>query len=74
MISDANHEPKLSEKSVLDTALLLTDVQTGVDELNHWGRANGGRNNQQAEEKIALLLNARRDCNYTVFATRYDSR
>jgi nicotinamidase-related amidase len=34
-------------------ALMLIDVQKGIDESDHWG---GNRNNLSAEENIALLL------------------
>lgn len=37
------------KKFGLDSALLIIDVQTGVDELTHWGGPNGRRNNPQAE-------------------------
>ena len=32
-----------------DTALLLIDVQRGVDVLDHWGGPTGRRNNPDAE-------------------------
>ena len=38
---------------VSKTALVLIDVQVGIDEATHWG---GNRNNNQAEENIQTLL------------------
>lgn len=35
------------------TALMLIDVQRGIDEVGHWG---GNRNNPQAEQHIEALL------------------
>ena len=39
-------------------ALIVIDVQKGIDEADHWG---GNRNNPQAEENIVYLLKAWRD-------------
>jgi hypothetical protein len=39
-----------------DTALLLIDVQRGVDDLQHWGGSTGRRNNPNAEQVMADLL------------------
>ena len=39
-----------------DTALLLIDVQKGVNDLEHWGGPTGRRNNPQAERRIKELL------------------
>ncbi|HEY9044299.1 MAG TPA: cysteine hydrolase family protein [Ohtaekwangia sp.] len=36
-------------------ALIVIDVQNGIDEASHWG---GNRNNPEAEENIGLLLKA----------------
>ena len=41
-----------------DTALLMIDVQEGVDVLKHWGGAEGRRNNPEAETHIGKLLAA----------------
>lgn len=57
-----------------ETALLAIDVQTGVDELSHWGGVNGRRNNPHAEQNIALLLSAWRAHGLPVIYTRHDSR
>lgn len=57
-----------------DSALLLIDVQQGVDVLDHWGGPTGRRNNPQAESVIADLLAAWREAGLTVAFTRHDSR
>ncbi len=56
-----------------DTALLSIDVQYGVDDLEHWGGPRGRRNNPQAEENIARLLDAWRSSSLPVFHTQHDS-
>ena len=35
-----------------DSCLLLIDVQTGVNALQHWGGETGRRNNPDAEDKM----------------------
>lgn len=57
-----------------DTALLLIDVQQGVDVLSHWGGANGRRNNPAAESHMAKLLAAWRKNKLSVAYTQHDSR
>ena len=57
-----------------DTALLLIDVQKGVDVLQHWGGPTGRRNNPSAEPKMLELLEAWRKAGHTVAFTRHDSR
>ena len=57
-----------------DTALLLIDVQRGVDELTHWGGPTGRRNNPGAEEAMLSLLGAWRERGWPVAFTRHDSR
>ncbi|MFT7647861.1 MAG: nicotinamidase-related amidase [Candidatus Poriferisodalaceae bacterium] len=57
-----------------DTALLLIDVQRGVDQLEHWGGPTGRRNNPAAEDNLALLLAAWRDAARPVVFTTHDSR
>ena len=57
-----------------NTALLLIDVQKGVDVLDHWGGPTGRRNNPNAEDEMASLLNAFRQAGSTVAFTRHDSR
>lgn len=62
--------PQLRE----DTALLLIDVQQGVNVLPHWGGASGRRNNPGAEECIRRLLGRWRELSLPVLFTRHDSR
>ncbi len=57
-----------------DTALLLIDVQAGVDVLSHWGGPTGRRNNPGAEQAMASLLGAWREYGLPVFHTQHDSR
>ena len=57
-----------------ETALLLIDVQVGVNDLAHWGGATGRRNNPGAEAAIARLLDAFRGARLPVIFTRHDSR
>lgn len=57
-----------------DTALLLVDVQVGVDVLTHWGGATGRRNNPDAEEHLRRLLAGFRSHDRVVAWTLHDSR
>jgi len=57
-----------------DTALLMIDVQEGVDVLEHWGGAEGRRNNPVAEAHIGELLTAWRSAQLPVCYTAHDSR
>ena len=57
-----------------DTALLMIDVQDGVDVLQHWGGDNGRRNNPDAETHIAEILTAWRSIGLPVCFTAHDSR
>ncbi len=57
-----------------NSALLLIDVQLGVDVLSHWGGPKGRRNNPDAESKMLLLLNAWREAKLQVAFTRHNSR
>ena len=56
------------------TALLLIDVQKGVDDLVYYGGPTGRRNNPGAEDKQRALLRAWRASGRTVAFTRHDSR
>ena len=56
------------------TALLLIDVQTGVNVLDHWGGPTGRRNNPDAEDRMRDLLGAFRAADLPVAFTRHDSR
>jgi nicotinamidase-related amidase len=57
-----------------DTALLLVDVQVGVDDLAHWGGPTGRRNNPGAEDVALGLLEAFRALGRTVAWSLHDSR
>jgi len=57
-----------------ETALLLIDVQVGVDVLSHWGGPTGRRNNPNAETNMLQLLAAWRKADLQVAFTRHDSR
>ena len=57
-----------------ETALLLIDVQVGVDVLSHWGGPTGRRNNPNAEANMLQLLAAWRKAKLQVAFTRHDSR
>ena len=57
-----------------NTALLLIDVQKGVDVLEYWGGPTGRRNNPDAEKNILALLEAWRARGLPVFFTLHDSR
>lgn len=57
-----------------DAALLLIDVQTGVNALEHWGGPTGRRNNPGAEDRQRDLLAAFRGAGLPVLFTRHDSR
>ncbi len=58
----------------IDTALLLIDVQQGVDVLNHWGGPTGRRNNPDAETTMLRVLGAWRLAGLPLAYTRHDSR
>ena len=57
-----------------DTALLVIDAQKGINDLRHWGGANGRRNNPDAEVKIQALLDGFRSSEAMVAFTVHDSR
>ena len=57
-----------------DTALMLIDVQCGVDALEHWGGPAGRRNNPGAEGAMRALLAGWRAHGLPVAFTRHDSR
>lgn len=52
------------------SALVLIDVQVGIDEAAHWG---GNRNNPEAEENILKLLRYWRSRNLPVIIVKHDS-
>lgn len=55
------------------TALLLIDIQKGVDVLEHWGGPSGRRNNPGAELHMKGLLAAWRENSLPIIFTRHDS-
>lgn len=57
--------------SAQNTALLLIDIQKGFEEEEYWG---GNRNNKDAEQKAALILDKWRDLNLPVFHIIHSSR
>ena len=57
-----------------ETALLLIDVQQGINVFDYWGGPNGRRNNPQAEDRMCDLLAAFRDAELKVIFSRHDSR
>jgi nicotinamidase-related amidase len=64
----------LIQKFQSDAALLLIDVQKGVNVLEHWGGPTGRRNNPGAEQQTKRLLERWRQACRPVFFTRHDSR
>ncbi len=57
-----------------NTALLLIDVQEGVDVFSHWGGPHGRRNNPDAEINMHSLLSEWRRKTRQVAFTIHDSR
>ncbi len=57
-----------------DTALLLIDVQEGVDVFSYWGGPRGRRNNPDAEASMRSLLSRWRERERQVAFTIHDSR
>ncbi|MCP4327523.1 MAG: isochorismatase family protein [Alphaproteobacteria bacterium] len=57
-----------------ETALLLVDVQQGVDALAYWGGPNARRNNPDAEAAMRRLLDGWRQQALPVAFTLHDSR
>ena len=56
------------------TALLLVDVQRGVNEVKYYGGPSGKRNNHSAEENMRFLLTEWRRLGRRVAFTRHNSR
>ncbi|MEM7210003.1 MAG: cysteine hydrolase family protein [Pseudomonadota bacterium] len=56
-----------------NTALLLIDIQKGVDDLAYYGGPTGRRNNSEAESRQKNLLDAWRAHGLPVLHTRHDS-
>ena len=58
-----------------ETALLLIDIQKGVNVFEHWGGgATGRRNNPEAEPRMLRLLARWHDAGAPVIYTRHNSR
>lgn len=57
-----------------DAALLLIDVQKGVNVLSHWGGPTGRMNNPACHENLVTLLNGFRGAGRRAAFTRHDSR
>ena len=62
------------QKLEKNAALLLVDVQKGVNVLEYWGGPTGRRNNPGAEERMRRLLERWRQARLPVLFTRHDSR
>ena len=62
------------QKFQRETALLLVDVQKGVNLLKHWGGNTGRRNNPGAEDCMRQLLVRWRQLSLPVVFTRHNSR
>ena len=56
------------------TALLLIDVQKGVNDTDYYGGSQGRRNNLDAEDNIRSLLKEWRKSSRQVAFTKHDSR
>lgn len=52
-------------------ALIVIDVQKGIDEATHWG---GNRNNPEAEGNILSLMKKWESKSFPVFVVQHDSR
>jgi len=57
-----------------ETALLVIDVQRGVDDLQYYGGPTGRRNNPTAEDHMLALLTGWRAHGLPVFFSLHDSR
>ena len=62
------------EKFDKSTALLLVDVQEGVNDVKYYGGPSGKRNNDNAEENMRCLLTEWRRLGKQVAFTRHNSR
>ena len=62
------------EKFDKSTALLLVDVQEGVNYVKYYGGPSGKRNNDNAEENMRCLLTEWRRLGKQVAFTRHNSR
>ena len=62
------------KKFDLSTALLLVDVQKGINDTNYYGGPNGRRNNLKAETNIITVLEKWRRSERKVAFTKHNSR
>ena len=60
----------MNTRITADTALVLIDVQKGIDDVEHWG---GNRNNPEAEKNIGRLLSAWRLAKRPVIIVQHNS-
>ena len=51
-------------------ALIIIDVQKGLDEQDYWGE----RNNPDAEQNMARLLDAWRQCGWAIYHIQHQSK
>jgi nicotinamidase-related amidase len=58
------------KQHAFNPALLVIDVQKGIDDAAHWG---GNRNNPEAEGNIKLLLKCWEESGFPVFVIRHRS-
>ena len=56
------------------TALLLIDVQKGVNDTQYYGGSKGRRNNLDAETNILSILKKWRTSDRKIAFTKHDSR
>lgn len=56
-----------------ESALVVIDVQRGVNLLQHWGGKTGRRNNPAAERNIGAVLQAWRQQDLPIYFTQHDS-
>jgi nicotinamidase-related amidase len=66
-------EGNMIQRFERDSALVVIDVQQGVNLLQHWGGRTGRRNNPAAEQNIAAVLEAWRQRELPVYFTAHDS-
>ena len=62
------------EKFDKSTALLLVDVQEGVNDVKYYGGPSGKRDNDNAKENMRCLLTEWRRLGKQVAFTRHNSR
>lgn len=68
------HDAGVIRRFGTETALLIVDMQVGVDVLEYWGGGNGRRNNPGCEENAQALVADFRQAGLPVAWTLHDSR